>query len=151
MPETSTWYSNIPVIDSMLNLSCSVSSRVHIYRNLEGIFFHSFNICYMALDMANRDASSATVKVLVWFYLGPTDQSSSRARSSAIHKEKFNVPLSVDEPIDLSNVVKHLKTFNELAEIAKSEDLGEKPEVVIFISWVFIIPGYKKLVFCRNL
>ena len=84
----------------------------------------------MALDMANiSDASPATVKVLVSFYLLDTDESSSSACSSAIHKEKFIVPLSGDEPIDLSNIMKHLKTFNELAEIAKNKGLGEKPRV----------------------
>ena len=81
-----------------------------------------------------------------------TDESSPSARSSAIHKGKFNVPLSGDEPNDLSNIVKHLKTFTGLAEIAKSKGLGEKPEVMIVISCSFIIPGYKKLfLFCRNL
>ena len=57
-----------------------------------------------------------------------TDESSCSARTSAIHKEKFNVPLSGDEPMDLSNVVKYLKTFTGLAEIAKSKCLREKPE-----------------------
>jgi len=64
----------------------------------------------MALDMANSDASSVTVKVV------NTDESSSNARSSAIHKEKFNVQLSGDEPNDLSNIIKHLKTFTGLAK-----------------------------------
>ena len=86
----------------------------------------------MALDMANSDASSATVRVLVSFYLAATDDtSSSSARTSAIHKEKFNVPLSGDELKDLFNFVKHLKTFTGLAEIAKSKGLGENPEVTI--------------------
>ena len=46
--------------------------------------------------MANSDASSSTtctVRVLVSFYLAAPDDSSS-ARTSPIHKEKFNVPLS---------------------------------------------------------
>ena len=47
------------------------------------------------------------------------------------NKEKFNVPLSGDEPNDLSNIVKHLKIFTGLAEIAKSKCLGEKPVVMI--------------------
>ena len=71
--------------------------------------------------MANSDASSSTtctVRVLVSFYLAATDDSSS-ARTSPIHKEKFNVPLSGDEHKDLFNFVRHLKTFTGLAEIAK--------------------------------
>ena len=64
------------------------------------------------LDMANSDASSGTVKV-----------TSSSARTSAIHKEKFNVRLSGDE----HNNLKHLKGFTGLAEIVKSKCLGEKP------------------------
>ena len=78
--------------------------------------------------MANSDASSATVNVLVSFYLVATDESGSNTRTSVIHKEKFNVPQSGVEPIGLSNIVKHLlKTFTGLAEIAKSKGLGEKP------------------------
>ena len=83
--------------------------------------------------MANSDASSSTtctVRVLVSFYLAATDDSSS-ARTSPIHKEKFNVPLSGDEHKDLFNFVRHLKTFTGLAEIAKSKGLGENPEVTI--------------------
>ena len=79
--------------------------------------------------MANSDASSSTtctVRVLVSFYLAATDDSSS-ARTSPIHKEKFNVPLSGDEHKDLFNFVRHLKTFTGLAEIAKSKGLGENP------------------------
>ena len=71
--------------------------------------------------MANSDASSSTtctVRVLVSFYLAAPDDSSS-ARTSPIHKEKFNVPLSGDEHKDLFNFVRHLKTFTGLAEIAK--------------------------------
>ena len=60
--------------------------------------------------MANTDGSSAIVNVLVSFYLVATDKSISKARTSAIHNEKFNVPLSGDEPNDLFNFVKHLKT-----------------------------------------
>ena len=69
--------------------------------------------------MANSDASSSTtctVRVLVSFYLAATDDSSS-ARTSPIHKEK----VSGDEHKDLFNFVRHLKTFTELAEIAKSK------------------------------
>ena len=83
--------------------------------------------------MANSDASSSTtgtVRVLVSFYLGAPDDSSS-ARTSPIHKEKFNVPLSGDEHKDLFNFVRHLKTFTRLAEIAKSKGLGGNPEVTI--------------------
>ena len=71
--------------------------------------------------MANSDASSSTtctLRVLVSFYLVATDDSSS-ARTSPIHKEKFNVPLSGDEHKD--HFVRHLKTFTGLAEIAKSK------------------------------
>jgi len=78
----------------------------------------------MALDMANSDASSATVRVLVSFYLAATDNTSN---SSAIHKEKFNVPLSGDEHKNLFNFVKLLKTLTGLAEIANSKCLEEKP------------------------
>ena len=85
--------------------------------------------------MANSDASSATVKVsVVSFYLVATDESSSSARTSAIHKEKFNVPQSGDEPNYLFNFVKHLKTFTGLAEIAKRKGLEENPEITIVIS-----------------
>ena len=84
----------------------------------------------MALDMANNDASSAKVRVFVSFYLAATDDTYSfTARTWAIHKEKFNVPLSGDEHKDLFNSVKQLKTFTGLAEIAKSKGLGENPEV----------------------
>ena len=77
--------------------------------------------------MANSDASSATVRVLVSFYLAATgDTSCSSARTAAIHKEKSNVPLSGDEHKDLFNFVKHLKTFTGLEEIAKSKCLGTK-------------------------
>ena len=70
--------------------------------------------------MANSDASSSTtctVRVLVSFYLAAPDDSSrsSSARTSPIHKEKFNVPLSGDEHKDLFNFVRHLKTFTGLA------------------------------------
>ena len=74
-----------------------------------------------------------------------TDESCSSAKTLAIHKEKFNVLLSGDEPNDLSNIAKHFKTFTGLAEIAKSKGLGEKPEVMIVILCSFIIPEYKKL------
>ena len=83
--------------------------------------------------MANSDASSSTtctVRVLVSFSLAAPDDSSS-ARTSPIHKEKFNVPLSSDEHKDLFNFVRHLKTFTGLAEIAKSKGLGGNPEVTI--------------------
>ena len=83
--------------------------------------------------MANSDASSSTtctVRVLVSFSLAAPDDSSS-ARTSPIHKEKFNVPLSSDEHKDLFNFVRHLKTFTGLAEIAKNKGLGGNPEVTI--------------------
>ena len=83
--------------------------------------------------MANSDSSSfttCTVRVFVSFYLAAPDDSSS-ARTSPIHKEKFNVPLSGDEHKDLFNFLRHLKTFTGLAEIAKSKGLGGNPEVTI--------------------
>ena len=83
--------------------------------------------------MANSDASSSTtctVRVLVSFYLAAPNDSSS-ARTSPIHKEKYNVPLSGDEQKVLFNFVRRLKTFTGLAEIAKSKGLGENPEVTI--------------------
>ena len=86
----------------------------------------------MALDMADSYASSATVRVLVSFYLVLTDNTStSSARTSAIHKEKFNVALSGKEHNEAFNVVKHLKTFIGLAKVAKNKSLGEIPEVTI--------------------
>ena len=77
--------------------------------------------------MANSDACSTTctVRVLVSFYLAATDDSSS-ARTSTIHKEKYHVPLSGDEPKDLFNFVRHLKTFTGLAEIAKVRERQSK-------------------------
>ena len=83
--------------------------------------------------MANNDASSSTtstVRVLVSFYLAATDDSSS-ARTSPIHKEKFNVPVNGDEHKYFFNFVRHLKTFTGLSEIAKSKGLGENPEITI--------------------
>ena len=52
---------------------------------------------------------------LVSFYLVATDDSSS-ARTSPIHKEKFNVPLSGDEHKDLFNFAR--KRLAEMAVIA---------------------------------
>ena len=88
----------------------------------------------MALDMANSYTSSATVRIMVSYYLVATDDTcSSSARTLAIHKEKLNVPLSGDE------------------HNAKSKCLGEKPEVTIAISCSVIILSYAKLfLFCRN-
>ena len=51
----------------------------------------------------------------------------------AIHKEKFNVLLSSDEPENLFNIVKHLKTFTGLAEVAKSKGLKRNPEITIVV------------------
>ena len=53
------------------------------------------------------------------------------ARTSPIHKEKFNVPVNGDEHKDLFNFVRHLKTFTGLSEIAKSKGLGENPKITI--------------------
>ena len=60
----------------------------------------------MALDVANN---YPTVRVMVSFYPVATDDTcNSSARTSAIHKEKFNVLLSRDEHNDLFNFVNHL-------------------------------------------
>ena len=84
--------------------------------------------------MAHSDASSSTTctaKCVVLFSLAATDDSSS-ARISPIHNEKFNFPLRGDKQKDLFYFGRHLKTFNGLAEIAKSEGLaGENREVRI--------------------
>ena len=69
----------------------------------------------MALDMVNGDASSAAVRGLVSFYLvAADDTSSSSARTSAIHEEKFSVPRSGDELNSLFNFVKHFNCKNLL-------------------------------------
>ena len=83
----------------------------------------------MALDMANSDASSAKVRVLVSFYLLVTDDNSSfSARTSAIHTEKFNVPLSSDGPCNyLFNIS---LGYQELL----SKALAEKPEIRVELS-----------------
>ena len=81
----------------------------------------------MALYMAISDASSATVRLLVLFYLVVTDDTaSSSARASVINKDKFNVPLSDNEHNDLFNVVKHLKAFIGLAESLKVKASGKR-------------------------
>ena len=101
----------------------------------------------MALDEANSYASSATVRVMVSFYPVATDDiCSSSTRTSAICKEKFNVPLSRDENDDLFNFVKHLKPFTGLAAIAKSKCLGENPEVTVAISCSFIVTQVHKAI-----
>ena len=82
--------------------------------------------------MANSDtmcdASSATVRVLVSFYLAATDGNSG---ITAIRKEKFNVLISCNEHKDLFNFVRYIKNFTWLVEITKSKGLGENPEVTI--------------------
>lgn len=81
------------------------------------------------LDMASGDASSAAkVKVLLSFYLSATDEDTVRA--AAIHKEKFNVPLSLEHK-ELYKFQKHLKSFTDLEQMARSKGLGENPEVTI--------------------
>ena len=42
--------------------------------------------------------------------------------------------LSGDDPNDLFNIVKHLKTFTGLAEIAKRKGLEGNPKITIVIS-----------------
>ena len=97
----------------------------------------------MALDMANSDERSTTVKVLVSFYLDATDYTSvSSARTWTIHREKFKFLLSSDEHKGLFNFVKHIKTFTGLGKIARSKGLGENPEVMIVISCSFIIRSF---------
>ena len=59
--------------------------------------------------------------------MATVDTSSSSASTSAIHTEKFNVPLSGNVHNGLLNFVKHLKIFTGLAEVAKSKGLGENP------------------------
>ena len=67
----------------------------------------------MTLDKANGDASFAAVRGLVSFYLvAPSSLVLAAARTSAIHKEKFNVLRSGGEHNDLSNFVKHLNCKN---------------------------------------
>ena len=81
----------------------------------------------MVLDMANGDASFAAVRGLVSFYLvAPTTVKSSLAgeRTSAIHKQKFNVPRSGGEHNDLFNFVKLLNCKN--LHWAEQKSLGVK-------------------------
>ena len=118
---------NIPVIDSIYCLITffSLFGSLTFIIILRGFFEQLKH--QIGLDMANSDASSSTtctVRVLVSFYLAATDDSSG-ARTSPIHKEKFNVTRSGDERKDLFNFVRHLKAFTGLVEIAKSKGLGE--------------------------
>ena len=64
--------------------------------------------------MANGDASFAPVRGTVSFYLvAPTTVLVVAVdRTSAIHKQKFNVPRSGGEHNDLFNFVKHLNCKN---------------------------------------
>ena len=99
--------------------------------------------------MANSDASSATVRVLVSFYhVATVDTSSSSASASAIHPEKFNVPLSSDVYNGLFNFVKRLKIFTGLAEIAKSKGLGGNP--VCYIVLFHHNEVQNVFLFCKN-
>jgi len=71
--------------------------------------------------MANSDATEFFYDLYserFCLILSPATDDSCSARNSLIHKEKFNIPLSGDEPKDLLNFVRHLKTFTGLAEIA---------------------------------
>ena len=91
--------------------------------------------------------------------------SGSSARTSAIHKGKFNVPLSGNEHKDLLNFVRHLENFTAgLAEIAQSNCLGVNPEVTIAIRYKTLFKNTRKfkisidranlhlsfISFCRN-
>ena len=64
------------------------------------------------------------------FFLATTDKASGAKSTAAIHKEKFNVPLS-DEHRELYRFQKHLKTFTGVEEIARSKGRGDNPEVTI--------------------
>ena len=79
----------------------------------------------MALDMANGGVSFAAVRGLVSFYLvAPTILLVLAARTSAIHKQKFNVPRSGGEHNDLFNFVKLLNCKN--LHRAEQKSLGVK-------------------------
>ena len=81
----------------------------------------------MALDMANSDSSSSTVRVLVSFYLVVTENTCS-IRTSAIHQENSMFPMKfyvwrwTQRPLQLC---KDFKPFTVLAEIAKNKGLRD--------------------------
>ena len=153
MLEKSMWCNSIPVIDCMLNsFSCSISSKVHIYC-LEVIFSTAQTLDGPRYGKKFCQLCYSKSYGLVLSSVATDDICSSSARTSVIHKEKFNVLLSGGEHNDLFNFVNHLKTFTGFAEIANSKFLGEKPEVIIAISQCsFVILRYTKLfLFCRNL
>lgn len=85
----------------------------------------------MALDMANSDSSSSTVRVLVSFYLVATENTCS-IRTSAIHQENSMFPMKfyvwrwTQRPLQLC---KDFKPFTGLAEIAKNKGLRDNPEI----------------------
>lgn len=83
----------------------------------------------MALDMANSDSSSSTVRVLVSFYLVVTENTCS-IRTSAIHQENSMFPMKFYvwrwTPLQLC---KDFKPFTGLAEIAKNKGLRDNPEI----------------------
>ena len=58
------------------------------------------------------------------FFLAATDEAFGARRTTAIHKEKFNVPLS-DEHKELYGFQKHLKTCTGL-EGAKASEKSQK-------------------------
>ena len=60
--------------------------------------------------MANSVTSSAMVRGLA---------TNGTSGTTAIHKEKFFVPISDNEHKDLFNFMRHVKTFTGLVEIAK--------------------------------
>ena len=92
--------------------------------------------------LGTRLASTATLRVLVSFYLVATDDtSSSSARTSVIHKEKFNVLLSGDcEHSDRFNFVKHLKSGQ--AEIAESEFKISVKRVNLHVTFIAFVEEY---------
>ena len=102
----------------------------------------------MALDMANSDASSAKVRVLVSFYLLAADDTSSfSARTFAIMSQR-----EIQCSAKRWRTQRPVQHITGLAGIVKSKGLREKPEMVIIISCSFIVLRYKTLFLsCRSL
>ena len=97
----------------------------------------------MALDMANSDASSAKGKSFTRaLSFGHRRYLSFSARTSAIHKETFSVPLSGDEPNDLFNLslaglASEKNPRSGLSYRALSSYRGKK--VISFLQTFFIV------------
>ena len=62
-----------------------------------------------------------TVRVLVPFFLATE---SGQTSNQALHKQKFNVPLSERDHEELCNFKQHLIQFTGLTDIASSKGLG---------------------------